>query len=123
LKSYKLSPSKEKAFAINNEFEVLFKRKTSFELLNGALKLIYSKKEKLLQVLNEPALPLHNTGSENHIREFVKRRKVSGCACSALGQRCRDTFANLKKKMVESSVFHFLPTLKTVNRAKMKYLH
>ena len=106
-KSYKLSPSKDKAFAINNEFEVLFKRKTSFESLNGALKLIYSKKEELLQVLNELALPLHNNGSENDIREFVKRRKVSGGTRSALGQRCRDTFASLKKTCRKLGVSFF----------------
>ena len=42
-------------------------------------------------------VPLHNNGSERDIREYVKRRNVSGGTRSIAGQRCRDTFASLKK--------------------------
>ena len=35
--------------------------------------------------------------SERDIREYVKRRKVSGSTRSDEGRRCRDTFASLKK--------------------------
>ncbi len=31
------------------------------------------------------------------IREYVKRRKISGSTRSDLGRRCRDTFISLKK--------------------------
>jgi hypothetical protein len=41
--------------------------------------------------------PLHNNLSENDIREYVKRRKVSGSTRSELGRRARDTFTSLKK--------------------------
>jgi hypothetical protein len=34
---------------------------------------------------------------ESDIREYVKRRKISGGTRSAAGRRCRDTFASLKK--------------------------
>ena len=34
---------------------------------------------------------------ESDIREFVKRRKISGGTRSDSGRRCRDTFASLKK--------------------------
>ena len=34
---------------------------------------------------------------ESDIREFVKRRKISGGTRSDAGRRCRDTFASLKK--------------------------
>ncbi len=54
-------------------------------------------KEELLLVLEYPWLPLHNNLSERQIREYVKRRKVSGGTRSALGKKCRDTFASLKK--------------------------
>jgi hypothetical protein len=34
---------------------------------------------------------------ESDIREYVKRRKISGGTRSDAGRRCRDTFASLKK--------------------------
>jgi hypothetical protein len=48
-------------------------------------------------VLEKPWLPLHNNLSERDIREYVKKRKISGSPRSDLGRRCRDTFASLKK--------------------------
>ena len=42
-------------------------------------------------------MPLHNNLSERDIREYVKRRKISGSTRSDEGRRCRDTFASLKK--------------------------
>src|ERR1700680_2659276 len=51
----------------------------------------------LLRVLERPEVPLHNNGSESDIREYVKKRKISGGTRSAAGRRCRDTFTSLKK--------------------------
>ena len=51
----------------------------------------------LLRVLERPEIPLHNNAVESDIREFVKRRKISGGTRSTAGRRCRDTFASLKK--------------------------
>jgi len=48
-------------------------------------------------VLERPDLPLHNNTSETDIREYVKKRKISGSTRSDLGRRCRDTFTSLKK--------------------------
>ena len=48
-------------------------------------------------VLERPELPLHNNLSEQDIREYVKRRKISGGTRSEQGRSCRDTFASLKK--------------------------
>lgn len=110
LKQYKQEPSSALASTLTQVFDELFKRKTSFELLNMALKHAYAKKEELLVVLKEPALPLHNNESESDIREFVKRRKVSGGTRSTSGQKCRDTFASLKKtcRKLGVSFFQFL---------------
>jgi hypothetical protein len=52
---------------------------------------------ELLRVLDKPYLPLHNNLSERDIREYVKKRKISGSTRSESGRRCRDTFASLKK--------------------------
>ena len=51
----------------------------------------------LLRVLERPEVPLHNNAVESDIREFVKRRKISGGTRNDAGRRCRDTFASLKK--------------------------
>ena len=40
---------------------------------------------------------MHNNASESDIREYVRKRKISGGTRSPAGRRCRDTFANLKK--------------------------
>jgi len=48
-------------------------------------------------VLKRPDIPLHTNGSETDIRDYVKKRKVSGGTRSDLGRQCRDTFASLKK--------------------------
>ena len=42
-------------------------------------------------------MPLHNNASESDIREYVKKRKISGGTRSTAGRHCRDTFASLKK--------------------------
>ncbi len=42
-------------------------------------------------------IPLHTNGSESDIRDYVKKKKVSGVTRSDEGRRCRDTFASLKK--------------------------
>ncbi|MGC1954662.1 MAG: transposase [Gammaproteobacteria bacterium] len=71
--------------------------RTDFETLNQALRRLERNKAELLLVLEKPWLPLHNNLSERDIREYVKKRKISGSTRSAPGQRCRDTFASLKK--------------------------
>jgi len=48
-------------------------------------------------VLDRPELPLHNNASESDIREYAKRRKVSGGTRSEPGRESRDTFLTLKK--------------------------
>jgi len=40
---------------------------------------------------------LHNNLSERDIRDYVKKRQISGSTRSDKGRLCRDTFASLKK--------------------------
>src|SRR5207249_10841741 len=65
--------------------------------IDGVLKEMPDHRTDLLRVLERPEVPLHNNGMESDIREYVKRRKVSGGTRSDAGRRCRDTFASLKK--------------------------
>lgn len=48
-------------------------------------------------MLDRPDIPLHNNTAESDIREYVKKRKISGSTRSDIGRCCRDTFASLKK--------------------------
>lgn len=97
LKAYKKSPNEEQKKQIEEDFEKLFQTKTSYETLNQLVKRIAKNKHELLRVLDRPELPLHNNLSESDIRDYVKKRKISGSTRSANGRRCRDTFASLKK--------------------------
>jgi Transposase IS66 family len=64
----------------------------------------------LLRVFERPEVPLHNNASESDIREYVKKRKISGSTRSAAGRRCRDTFATLKKtcRKLGQNFWHYL---------------
>ena len=68
-------------------FDDIFTQTTSSAVLNLALKRIYNNKSELLLVLERPDIPLHNNGAENTIREYVKRRKISGGTRSDTGRR------------------------------------
>ena len=97
LKKYKLSPDKKNKVRLENRFDDIFKGDTCFATLNQALKRIQRNKPELLLVLEYPYIPLHNNLSENDIREYVKKRKISGGTRSDEGRKCRDTFTSLKK--------------------------
>ena len=97
LKAYQKSPSARKKTRLERRFDTIFKQKTSFVTLNSILEGIHKNKSELLLVLERPDIPLHNNLSERDIREYVKKRKISGSTRSDLGRRCRDTFTSLKK--------------------------
>jgi hypothetical protein len=97
LQSYKAAPTEEAKQALKDRFDALCTTKTCFASLNQALKRMHRNKDELLLVLERPDLPLHNNLSEGDIREYVKRRKISGGTRSDDGRRGRDTFASLKK--------------------------
>lgn len=97
LKEYKALPNEQKKVKLQSRFDEIFTENTCFAALNQAMKRIMKNKSELLLVLERPEIPLHNNMSENDIREYVKKRKISGSTRSDLGRRCRDTFVSLKK--------------------------
>ena len=97
LKLYKENPSQKIKIELENRFDEIFQDKTCYMTLNNALKRLCNNKAELLLVLDRPEIPLHNNLSESDIREYVKRRKVSGSTRSQSGKKCRDTFTSLKK--------------------------
>ncbi|HEY6436583.1 MAG TPA: transposase [Ignavibacteriaceae bacterium] len=97
LKEYKVKPAEELRKLIEEEFDGLFSCETESSAINDLLKNTMSRREGLLKVLDYPWLMLHNNDSERDIREYVKKRKISGSTRSESGRKARDTFASLKK--------------------------
>jgi hypothetical protein len=104
LMGYKNKPNEEDKIKIAKRFDNLCKTKTDYASLNLVLMRLYNNKAELLLVLERPDIPLHNNLSERDIREYVKRRKISGSTRSDEGRRCRDTFASLKKTALKMGV-------------------
>lgn len=101
---YKKTSDKKLKSKITEQFNVLCKTKTDYQTLNLVLKRMHANKNELLMVLRHPNTPLHNNLSECDIREYVKRRKISGSTRSDDGRQCRDTFASLKKTALKLKV-------------------
>jgi hypothetical protein len=97
LKAYRQQPDPAQKPLLEARFDALWDQKTDYPSINAVLKEIRDHKADLLRVLERPELPLHNNAAESDIREYVKKRKISGGTRSAAGRRCRDTFTSLKK--------------------------
>jgi hypothetical protein len=59
-------------------------------MLDRLLKRLFRRKEELLRVLSRPEIPLNANASENDIRAFVTKRKISGGTVSDNGRDARD---------------------------------
>ncbi|MFN0191104.1 MAG: transposase [Aestuariivirga sp.] len=110
LKEYKLAPSKEQAQALRDRFERIFKRKTRYTMLDRLLRRLLRRKDELLRVLERPEIPLNTNASENDIRTFVTKRKISGGTISDRGRDARDVMLGLAKTCMKLKVsfYHFI---------------
>ena len=97
LKAYRLKPSQRQSLALRTRFDRIFLRRTGFATLDRLLARLHANKAELLTVLDRPEIPLHTNGSENDIRCYVTRRKVSAGTRSDIGRDCRDAFLGLAK--------------------------
>jgi len=97
LKDYRQAPSADLKAALSQRFDVIFKSRSTFALLNRLLERLYRNKAELLRVLDYPATPLHTNGAENDIRCQVTKRKVSGGTRSDVGRDCRNAFLGIAK--------------------------
>jgi Transposase IS66 family len=97
LKAYREAPEPRACDALGKQFDDLVARRTDYPSIDGVLRGMAADRAKLLLVLERPEVPLHNNLSEGHVRDYVKKRKISGSTRSGSGRRSRDTFASLKK--------------------------
>src|SRR3954452_16662092 len=97
LKLYKDDPTATRRTALRQRFDRIFTRVTGFAELDQAVARTHANKDELLLVLDRPDIPLHTNGSENDVRSFVTKRRISGETRSAAGKQARDTFLSLLK--------------------------
>jgi hypothetical protein len=96
-KAYRHQPRLAQKATLEARFDALVNQHTDYPSINEVLKDMGDHRADLLRVLEQAAVPLHNNATESDIREYVKKRKISGSTRSEAGRRCRDTFASLKK--------------------------
>ena len=80
---------------LEQQFESLFKPSTGYFQLNECIRRTYGNKKKLLAVLDNPALPLHNNGMELGARRVVRKRDISLHSWSQTGTKVRDAFMSI----------------------------
>jgi Transposase IS66 family len=97
LKAYQLNPTERRSVVLRARFDRIFLRRTGFVTLDRLLARLHANKDELLMVLERPEIPLHTNGSENDIRCYVTRRKISAGTRSDVGRDCRDAFLSLAK--------------------------
>ena len=95
LKDYKLVPSPEKAERLRAQFDRI--SRTGYATLDSLLRRLFRLKDDLLRVLDHPHIPLNTNASENDIRVFVTKRKISGGTVSDRGRDARDVMLGLAK--------------------------
>jgi Transposase IS66 family len=104
LKGYRQRPEPSRRPDLEARFDALCAQRTGFPSIDGVLKTMGAHRAALLRVLDRPEVPLHTNLSESHLRDYVKKRKISGGTRSEWGRQARDTFASLKKTCRELGV-------------------
>lgn len=104
LKRYKKTPSLLFRKRLETYFDLVCDLKTGSKGFDNALQRFCLNKQDLLRVLEAPEIPLHNNMSENDLREYVVRRKISGGTRSDLGKRSRDVFCSLLKTCLKLEI-------------------
>lgn len=104
LKEYKKNPSEEQKNYLSKKFDTIFSTLTHGYQLAPILAKFLKQKKELLLVLEHPDIPLHNNGSEQDIRDYVIRRKISGGTRSSAGRDARDTFTSLSKTCLKNGI-------------------
>ena len=104
LKDYKNNPSDEKKHHLDKKFDEIMCTPTSGFLIAPVLKKFRDNKKKLLAVLDNPTVPIHNNLAESDLRHTVIQRKISGGTRSDQGRVARDVFVSLFKTCQKNNI-------------------
>src|SRR5271165_2689583 len=96
-----------RAAELSARFNRIFKRRTGYATLDRLLKRLLGRKHELLRVLERPEIPLNTNASENDIRAFVTKRKISGGTVSEKGRQARDAMLGLAKTCMKLKIPFF----------------
>jgi hypothetical protein len=110
LKLWKQSPSPGGERVFRQQFDKIFGLRTGYKDLDALLARLARRKDELLRVLERPEIPLHTNASENDLRAWVTKRKISGGTMSAEGRVARDVLLGLLKtcRKLRLSFFAYL---------------
>jgi hypothetical protein len=110
LKLWKQSPTPGAEASFKRQFDKIFGLRTGYKDLDELLARLARRKGELLRVLARPEIPLHTNASENDLRAWVIKRKVSGGTMSADGRMARDVMLGLSKtcRKLRLSFFDYL---------------
>lgn len=110
LLSYKKSPCPLMKEELETKFDSLYTTKTDYFDLNQRIEKTYSNKEKLLAVLTNPLLPLHNNESELGARRIVNKRDISLHTISIDGTKVKDAVMSIIEtaKKLKVNIINYL---------------
>jgi len=95
LQDYRSQPSKQQAAVLDQAFDDLFSTVTGYNELDKRIAKTKAKKDRLLQVLKYPQIPLHNNPAELDARRRVRKRDISFGPRTQDGRQAWDTFMTL----------------------------
>lgn len=95
LLAYREHPTAKARAELWTEFDTLFVAETGYAALDFRIQQTAANKDKLLQVLAHPEIPLHNNASELAVRRRVRKRDVSFGPRSPAGVAAWDTFQTI----------------------------
>ena len=104
LKTYPLKPSLRRAVVLRARFDRIFLRRTGSVTLDRITAALDANKAESLTVLDRPETPLHANGSENDLRCYVTRRKVSAGTRSDVGRDRRHAFLVWQRPATSSAL-------------------
>ncbi len=92
---------------IKQKFDSIFNQTTGYFQLNECLERTKKNKDKLLAVLDHPALPLHNNAAELGARRIVRKRDISLHSWSVTGTLVRDAFMSIVETCLKLNISPF----------------
>jgi len=95
LVQFKEKPRNDTVKQLEEEFDRLFSTTTGYDDLDDRIAKTKNKKEELLIVGQNPAVPLHNNDAELAARVQVRVRDVSLQTKTEAGTKAKDTFLSI----------------------------
>lgn len=95
LLSYKKSPCPYMKVELKARFDTIFTTNTDYFVLNQRIEKTYANREKLLAVLTNPSIPLHNNASELGARRVVVKRDIHLHTTSQIGTKVKDAVMSI----------------------------